>query len=112
MKIEIEAEAEIDTGTKPLATEVVQVPDYSNSLQSPPPSTNSPKKSPKKKKKCKKSENVNPLESNEDEAMAQYGTQHQCPECGRCFSSGWNLREHIERHSDDRPYTCWLCHKA
>lgn len=116
---EVESEAEIGTGTKPLATEIVQIacdcPDYPNGLQSPQPSTKYPKKSPKmkKKKQKKKSENVNPLESNEDEATAvQYGTQHKCPVCNRCFSSGWNLREHIERHSDDRPYECWLCHKA
>lgn len=114
VKIENEVEVEIDAERKPLATEIIQIDDYLNGLQSPPPNTKSSKTSvqKKKKKEFKRSESVNPLESNESEAPAQYKTQHKCQFCDRCFASGWNLRQHIERHSDDRPYKCWLCHKA
>lgn len=113
--MKIENDTDVDIEAKPLATEMVQIiydcPDFSNNLQSSQPSTKSFKTSQKKSKKTK---NVNPLESNENEteANAIYGAQHQCPICNRTFSSGWNLKEHIERHSDDRPYKCWLCHKA
>lgn len=115
--VKAENDAEVDIETTPLATEMVQIvydcPDYSNNLPSPVQPSTKPSKTRKKKKKSKRAtKNVNPLESNENEAHSIYGTQHQCTICNRCFSSGWNLREHIERHSDDRPYECWLCQKA
>jgi KRAB domain-containing zinc finger protein len=35
--------------------------------------------------------------------------RNKCPECGIVCSNGFNLRRHLKRHTDDRPFVCELC---
>lgn len=125
-----ENETEVaDNETTPLATEMVQIvydcPDYyANEMPSPRVSaseltidnTMGKKKVKKKVKKNKifNEEKSNPLQTNEndenDDLMDEM--KYKCSECGRRFKKGWNLKEHMQRHSDLRPFACWLCHKT
>lgn len=38
--------------------------------------------------------------------------KYECYNCHRKFRLKWTLQKHLSVHSDDRPYECWLCHKA
>lgn len=103
-KKHIENEADIDIESKLLAAEMVQSVYDCASRDSPSPHIDA-HSIQKEARRLKQSE------SNETEANDTDG-KHMCPECDRCFSSAWNLKEHIERHSDDNPYHCWLCNKS
>lgn len=35
-----------------------------------------------------------------------------CEKCGRMCANKSNLNAHRAMHNDNKPYECWLCHKA
>lgn len=60
----------------------------------------------------KNSENQIDFGSIETEKNELGETVHKCPVCFKCFRKRWNLMEHLQRHSQKRPYKCWLCAKT
>lgn len=59
----------------------------------------------------KNKENANPLQPNETVENEFGETLHKCSECDRCFRKRCNLIEHMQTHSDDYLFCCWLCQK-
>lgn len=87
--------------------------DYSIDLPSPQFDTETspyPKNNKKKAKKIKKSKQFQATKSEENDDSSEM--KYKCTICGRCFKKGWNLKEHIQRHSNTRPYRCSLCGKG
>ncbi|XP_037693880.1 zinc finger protein 438 isoform X2 [Choloepus didactylus] len=37
---------------------------------------------------------------------------HRCHVCNHHFQFKQHLRDHMNTHTDRRPYSCWVCHKA
>lgn len=111
-------ESEADSKGTQLATEMLQMvydgPKYSNEFPSMSPQTDA-KSSPhsKDKRKIRKTKKANPLQSKErDERHELDQLNNKCTICERSFKKAWNLKEHVQRHSIDRPFKCWLCHKG
>lgn len=37
-------------------------------------------------------------------------TNHECELCGRTFSKSYYLKQHMIKHSEERPFQCDICH--
>lgn len=62
----------------------------------------------------KRTRKVIPLKTAETEtgiSKLSDETLYKCSECDKSFGKRWNLIVHLQSHSDERPFECFLCHK-